>query len=46
MPLRTLRETVVYQDQMDKGGVLPRYRNKETRFLLINAVASPKCKLN
>ena len=46
MPLRTLRETVVYQGQMDKGGVLPRHRNKETRVLLINAVASPKCKFN
>ena len=45
MPLRTLPGTVVYQGQMDKGGVLPRHRNKETRVLLINTVASPKWKL-
>ena len=39
MPLRTLPETVVYQGQVDKGEVLSRRRYKETRILLINAVA-------
>ena len=38
MPLRTLPETVVYQGQVDKGGVLSRHRYKETRILLINTV--------
>ena len=46
MPLCTLPETVVYQGQVGKGEVLPRNRYKETRVLLINAVASPKWKLN
>ena len=41
MPLRTLPETVVCQGQVDKGEVLPRHRYKETRVLLLNAVASP-----
>ena len=39
MPLRTLPETVVYQGQVDKGEVMSRHRNKETRMLLINTVA-------
>ena len=46
MPLCTLPETVVYQGQVGKREVLPRNRYKETRVLLINAVASPKGKLN
>ena len=39
MPPRTLPKTVVYQDQVDKGEALSRHRYKETRILLINAVA-------
>ena len=39
MPLRTLPETVVYQGQVDKGEVMSRHWNKETRTLLINTVA-------
>ena len=35
MHLRTLPETVVYQDHLDKREVLPRHRYKETRILLI-----------
>ena len=39
MHLRTLPETVVYQDHLDKREVLPRHRYKETRILLIYTVA-------
>ena len=39
MHLRTLPETAVYQDHLDKRKVLPRHRYKETRILLIYTVA-------
>ena len=39
MPLHTPPETAVYQGQVNNGEVLPRHRYKETRILLINAVA-------
>ena len=38
MHLRTLPETAVYQDHLDKREVLPRHRYKETRILLIYTV--------
>ena len=39
MHQRTLPEAVVYQGHVDKTEVLPRYRYKETRILLIYTVA-------
>ena len=38
MPLRTIRETFVYQGQGEKEELLPRRCYKETRTLPINTV--------